>query len=302
MDKSGPRANKGKKRLRRVIMGLLAASPFRQDDRRVLPGSTSQSKTFMVSFDDGPGPVSTPYILDQLRTIRNSAGEPLRTGFFLIGKDKSGTHLFDIWSATKKIHLPFTSRIRQDLYPDPGAEGNPELVSAITRDGHYALVHGAHHADLRRLSLKEVESEVLGCHEAILKTGTNGLRFFRPPYLNSPSIPPDSVLAKEGWQIISGIPSGDGNPFADEWSVTENCRKSIERALVHPAVLIFHDFRGLPDYRLDFSKIIIDLVDSGYPLVDFDPEIVGEWIFGPSLSSKAREAHPSGVKKVSLFS
>jgi peptidoglycan/xylan/chitin deacetylase (PgdA/CDA1 family) len=248
----------------------------------------------MVSFDDGPGPVSTPYILDQLRTIKNSSGGPLRAGFFLIGKDKSGTHLFDIWSATKRVHLPFTSGIRQGLYPDSGAEGNPELVRAIAREGHYALVHGAHHADLSRLNLKEVESEVLGCHESILKTGTNGPKFFRPPYLNSPSIPLDSVLAKEGWRMISGIPSGDGNPFADEWSVTESCRKSIERASVHPALLIFHDFRGLPDYRLDFRKIIIDLIGSGYPLVDFDPEIVGESILGHQYLRKPERPIPRG--------
>ena len=230
----------------------------------------------MISFDDGPTSLSTPYILEQLRAIKNSAGRPVAAGFFLIGKDKSGSRLFDIWSCEKKIRFPFTSRFRDDLCPDPGVEGNAGIVRAIERDGHYVLVHGQHHADLRRLNPEEVESEVLGCYEDLVKAGARPLRLFRPPYLSNPTIPSDSILIRDGWKIVSGVPSGDASPFAVEKSVVESCRKSIERASVYPVLLIFHDFRGLPGHRFDFKKIIGALIDSAYKLQDFDPETVGK--------------------------
>ena len=120
-----------------------------------------------------------------------------------------------------------------------------------------------------------MESEVLGCYEDLLKAGTRPLKFFRPPYLSNPALPPDSTLIRDGWKIISGVPSGDGSPFADEGSVVARCRKSIEQASVYPVLLIFHDFRGLPGHRFDFKRIIGALIDSAYELRDFDPEFVG---------------------------
>ena len=230
----------------------------------------------MLSFDDGPAPISTPYILDQLHGIKNCAGNPVRAAFFLIGKDKSGSRPFDIWSCEKKIHLPFGSRLRDDMCPDPGVVGNSEIVRAIENAGHYVFVHGEHHADLSRLSTAGVESEVLGCYQDLLEAGARPLKFFRPPYLSNPAIASNSILVKENWRIISGTPSGDGSPFATEGSLTESCKKSIERAVAYPVVLIFHDFRGRPGRRLNFRKIVTALIDSNYELEDFDPEKVSK--------------------------
>ena len=235
----------------------------------------SDAKSFMISFDDGPARLSTRYILEQFTAIKNSADRPVRVAFFLIGKDKSKSRAFDIWSCERKIRLPFFSRFRNDLCPDPGIGDNPEIVGAIELNGHYALIHGQRHADLSRLSSEEIESEVLACYEELQNAGAKPLRLFRPPYLSDPAIRSDSVLIRDGWKTVSGVPSGDGSPFADEGSVVDSCRKSIERAGSYPVLLIFHDFRGLPMHRLNFRRIIGALIDSGYELHDFDPEIVG---------------------------
>jgi peptidoglycan/xylan/chitin deacetylase (PgdA/CDA1 family) len=265
----------GRKRILGVILLLLVSFSSGKADGQPVLTSRSEGKSFMISFDDGPARSSTPYILGQLRGILNSAGYPVRVGFFLIGKDKSKSRIFDIWSCEKKIRLPFTSRFRDDICPDPGIEENPDIVRAIELDGHYVLVHGQHHADLSRLARDEVESEVLGCYEELMKAGARPLKFFRPPYLSNPAIPSDSILVREGWKIVSGVPSGDGSPFADEESVTKSCRRSIERAGTYPVLLIFHDFRGLPGHRFDFRKIIGTLTSSAYELLDFNPETMG---------------------------
>ena len=281
MKSSPPRKYTNRKRLPSVILLLLVSFSFGKTYAQSVLTNRSEAKSFMISFDDGPTRLSTPYILEQLHAIKNSAGHPARAGFFLIGKDKSGSRTFDIWSCEKKIRFPFTSRFRDDLCPDPSIEENPEIVRAIELDGHYALVHGQHHADLSQLNPKEVESEVLGCYEDLLKAGARPFRFFRPPYLSNPTLPSDSILIRDGWKSISGVPSGDGSPFAVEETVVEGCRKSIEQATVYPVLLVFHDFRGLPGHRFDFKRIIGALIDSGYELRDFDPEIVGKRLGDP---------------------
>jgi peptidoglycan-N-acetylglucosamine deacetylase len=258
-----------------ILLSVVVLFPFGRVLARSVPTERPERKSFMISFDDGPAPVSTPYILDQLRGIAGSAGNPVRAGFFLVGKDKKGSRTSDIWTCEKKIRLPFFSRYREDLCPDPGVEGNADIVRSIEREGHYVLVHGQHHADLRALSPTDAESEVSGCYEELRQAGVTPLPFFRPPYLSIPAVRSDSILMKDGWRIILGTPSGDGNPFATDETVIAECRSSIERATAYPVILIFHDFRGRPGHRLDFKRIIGALIDSGYELRDFDPEMVG---------------------------
>jgi peptidoglycan-N-acetylglucosamine deacetylase len=228
----------------------------------------------MISFDDGPCPQSTPHILDELRAIRNREGLPLRAGFFLIGKDKSGSRRFDIWAGRRKPRSPSASPSPRPSWPVPSAETYPEIVRAIEESGHYAMVHSQHHKDFTTCTVQEIEAEIAGCHETLVAAGAKPRRYFRPPYLSMPKIPLNSRLFKEGWRLITGISSGDTHPWATEDSVINCCMRRIKR---HngPVALIFHDFRGLPAYRLSIGTIVEGLVKAGYSIEDFDPDGLG---------------------------
>ncbi len=228
----------------------------------------------MISFDDGHRAGSPEYILDQLRGINNMGGEPVRAGFFLIGKDKSRSRWLDIWSCNRKIRFPFSSPVRLDLCPDPGVENNTAIVKAIEEQGHSIMVHSYRHANLADLTPEELEYEIIECYKALRKAGVSVFRYFRPPYMAVPAVPSDSLLRSQNWGLVLGTPSGDGSPFATEESVEINCKKILAQQTAWPALLVFHDFRGIPNHRFDFKRIIDNLVNSGYMLRDFDPQLV----------------------------
>jgi peptidoglycan/xylan/chitin deacetylase (PgdA/CDA1 family) len=230
----------------------------------------------MISVDDGPCPQSTPYILDELRTIRNREGLPLKAGFFLIGKDKSGSRRFDIWSGRRRLRS-FSPLGLGHPWPISSAQLYPEIVRTIEEAGHYAMVHSQHHKDFSTCSHEEIEAEITGCHETLVAAGAKPRRYFRPPYLSMPKIPLNSRLFREGWRLITGISSGDTHPWATEGSVINCCMRRIKRH--HgPVALIFHDFRGLPAYRLSVGTILEGLAKAGYSIEDFDPEGLGKQI------------------------
>ena len=48
--------------------------------------SATKSTEFMLSFDDGPLPVSTGRVLDILATLKAIDGTPVKAGFFPTGR------------------------------------------------------------------------------------------------------------------------------------------------------------------------------------------------------------------------
>lgn len=270
------------------FLGRLPATSFDFVQTFYLGKRRQTTSGLMISFDDGPSPLSTPYILQELRAIRNREGLPVKAGFFLIGKDKLGSRRFDIWSGRRQVRRASSNRMRNHLWRAPSAENHPEIVRAIQEAGHCVLVHSQHHKDLAACSLQEIETEVIGCHETLVAAGAKPARYFRPPYLSMPAIPPDSRLIKEGWKIISGISSGDAHPWATEESVVECCIRRIKRGQGR-VVLIFHDFRSLPAHRLDIGKIIEGLTRAGYSMEDFDPEVLAVPLMPQRLRSAIRK-------------
>ncbi len=95
-----------------------------------------------LTFDDGPHPKITPWILDHLARVGATAT------FFLVGK-------------------------QVDLYP--------ELVREIVARGHTVASHSYTHRDMRPLPALEVERELVRSRAAIRRaTGVN-VTLFRPP-------------------------------------------------------------------------------------------------------------------------
>ena len=228
-----------------------------------------KGKEFMITFDDGPGPVSTPYILDQLKNIKKADGTPVKAGFFLVGQDKSRTAYWDIWKCTFWRLVPWWPA---DMCPDPGVISNPNIVRRIAKEGHFIGIHTQHHPDLEKLRPEDVNSEIIDCYTAIQSAGVTPMKIFRSPYLHDPRNIPGSL---RDWKKVRGEPTGDANPFISEKAVIGNCKKKMKQAN-KPVIFFFHDFRGLPSHRFNFENIVNELVKEGYELADFDPSIASQ--------------------------
>jgi peptidoglycan/xylan/chitin deacetylase (PgdA/CDA1 family) len=224
----------------------------------------TKSTKFMITFDDGPRPISTPDILDQLKTITKADGTRVRAGFFLIGENKSRATLVDVWKC--------------DFYgvcPDPSVIENPLIVKRIAKEGHWIGIHTQHHPDLSELSPREVTTEISDCYKAIVRAGVLPDKAFRPPYLNDPHVAVDLV---GNWTMIGGnctddwLPDWILEPLGGEEWVIKRCRAILRESTDSTVILIFHDHRGLPESRFDFHNIIMhELVEKdGFVLVDFE--------------------------------
>ncbi len=95
-----------------------------------------------LTFDDGPHPKVTPWILDHLDRVGAKAT------FFLVGK-------------------------QVDLYP--------ELAREIVRRGHQVGSHSYTHRNMRQLSPLEIERELVRSRAAIRRATGVSITLFRPP-------------------------------------------------------------------------------------------------------------------------
>lgn len=100
------------------------------------------SKQVAITFDDGPHPLITPWILDEL----DKWG--VKATFFLVGKQVT-------------------------LYP--------ELVREIRRRGHTVGSHSHAHLSLRHLSLSECEQDLVKSRLALREACGETVKLFRPP-------------------------------------------------------------------------------------------------------------------------
>ncbi|MBY0357804.1 MAG: polysaccharide deacetylase family protein [Candidatus Obscuribacterales bacterium] len=103
----------------------------------------TQTKPVHLTFDDGPHPETTPYLLELLEK------ENIKATFFLIGKQ---------------------------------AEKHPELVSQIDKAGHKLGNHSYSHKFLPYLSNKKIEQEIDQASHCILEATGSAPLLFRPPY------------------------------------------------------------------------------------------------------------------------
>ncbi len=100
------------------------------------------ARTVALTFDDGPHPAMTPFILDLLDRYH------MKATFFLVGKQAA-------------------------MYP--------KLVREIARRGHDIGCHSYTHCDLRRLDQRGVEQELVKSRAAIRQACGQTVTLFRPP-------------------------------------------------------------------------------------------------------------------------
>jgi peptidoglycan/xylan/chitin deacetylase (PgdA/CDA1 family) len=96
-----------------------------------------------LTFDDGPCPKTTPYLLDLL------AQEEVSATFFVIGAH---------------------------------AEKHPQLLERIAQAGHTVGSHGYSHQALPLMTTKSMESDLARAKETLQSITGTAPYFFRPPY------------------------------------------------------------------------------------------------------------------------
>jgi len=244
---------------------------------------TAKTKEFMITFDDGPLPGVTPSIVDELKQFRVN-GEPVRAGFFMVGKNAPWLH------------------IKMEYWRQKGSIEDYETITRYVADaGHLIGNHTQHHAwfyaweyyqswdqfafdpireYLRRYESKVdfVKDEIVQCNAAIQKaTGVTPLKIFRPPYLdNAREI--HEAAEQLGFTIIFGQLTGDSNPYARLGDIQKRLLGILNRwKKEEPVVLVFHpepmrgpDKRTMTYYYL--SEIINFLLKNGFALAHFDPD------------------------------
>lgn len=102
----------------------------------------TNQKAIYLTFDDGPIPELTPWVLDLLDDYQAKAT------FFCVGQN---------------------------------VEKNPEIFQRIIRAGHTLGNHTQHHLNGKKTSLEDYLADVLATDEAMKKHDVNS-PYFRPPY------------------------------------------------------------------------------------------------------------------------
>lgn len=102
----------------------------------------TNEKVVALTFDDGPSPVWTPKILDELKRA------DVKATFFMLGK-----HVADY----------------------------PQIAKRVAQEGHEIENHGYTHRVLIYYKMDELESEIKDTEKIIKEVTGQTTRFFRPP-------------------------------------------------------------------------------------------------------------------------
>ncbi|MDQ5930753.1 MAG: peptidoglycan-N-acetylglucosamine deacetylase [Bacteroidota bacterium] len=187
-----------------------------------LPNANNQ---IYLSFDDGPTPEVTQWVLDQLQEYQAKAS------FFCIGKN---------------------------------IEKEPELFQKIVQQGHTIGNHTFDHLNGWKTSTKDYLENIDKCQAMIEKTAakkTPVSKFFRPPYgkLKNDQI---NELKKKGYKIIMwDVLSADFDTSISK----EKCLENVVANIKPGSIIIFHDsIKALPNLKFALPKVLDFINQNNY--------------------------------------
>jgi peptidoglycan/xylan/chitin deacetylase (PgdA/CDA1 family) len=156
----------------------------------------------VLSFDDGPSPVTTKKVLDAL------AAECVKANFFIVGEH---------------------------------AKERPDLVRRAYQDGHAIGTHSQTHADLARLSFANGTGEIsdgIRSVQAALGPNETVAPFFRAPYLQMTSELEQFLIKRALMLWSSDIDPEDWRPQSPK-NVVEYVLSSLETRRL--GIILLHD-------------------------------------------------------------
>jgi len=189
----------------------------------------ADGKKIFLTFDDGPTPEVTPWVLEELKKYNAKAV------FFCIGEN---------------------------------VESHPEIFSEIIRQGHVAGNHTMHHLNGWKISSKKYLEDTKQCDE-ILRTHqsqTSNFKLqtflFRPPYGR---ITPSqySSLKKNHRIVMWDVLSRD----YDENFSAEKCLQRIIRKSKLGSIIVFHDsVKAKKNLRYVLPRVLEYFSEKGFSL------------------------------------
>jgi peptidoglycan/xylan/chitin deacetylase (PgdA/CDA1 family) len=185
--------------------------------------STTEKKIFLT-FDDGPIPEITDWVLDQLKVYNAKAT------FFCIGNN---------------------------------IEKNPEVFARIIEGGHAIGNHTFNHVKGWNTSNKIYVKEVALCEEIIQKTSTfvQNSKLFRPPY-GKIRISQSKKLRKLGYKIIMwDVLSADYNNELTKENCLENVLNHLEPGSI---IVFHDSIKAFKNLEYVLPKTLQFLSENGY--------------------------------------
>lgn len=180
-----------------------------------LPNS---DQTVYLTFDDGPTPEVTRWVLDQLHQYHAKAT------FFCIGEN---------------------------------IEKHPELFSEILEKGHAIGNHTFNHLNGWHTGVQDYIKNVRFCEESIIKNNTSKPRLFRPPY-GKLKFSQSKKISKLGYKIVMwDVLSADFDTKVSPEKCTDNVLRNIRPGSVvifHDSEKAFENLKHALPRTLEFLK------------------------------------------------
>jgi len=156
-------------------------------------GTAGAQPRLFLTFDDGPCPKTTPYLLEVL------AEEQVQATFFIIGAH---------------------------------AERHGDLVQQVAAAGHTVGSHGYSHRPFPLMSTKDMESDLARANETLRSITGQAPRFFRPPYGVLDERGARCLSEQEMKTVYWGVVTEDWLPIGAKRVVARVERKLSNNALI----------------------------------------------------------------------
>lgn len=179
---------------------LLAEGPRRDPDRG--------RRLVSFTYDDGPGPRSTPALLRELDKHH------VKATFFLIGEYLTGK--------------------------DTRAEQVREAAARLVREGHTVASHGLSHRLLTTLPNAEAKRQIEEAHERIAAVTGVTPTLFRPPYGGLDAFSA-GVVVDHGYRLVLWSIEAQDMVRDDEDGIYEDLRRQIEYG--EGGIVLLHDIK-----------------------------------------------------------
>ena len=192
---------------------------FKKAFRRAIWRIPSERQTLFLTFDDGPTPDVTEYVLEQLNPYQAKAT------FFVVGRQ---------------------------------VENHPDLFSKLMNEGHSVGNHTFDHLSGWNSSLEEYLTDVQKGEEVMIRRGyqNKGSFLFRPPY--GRLTPRQYQKLKDRkvvmWEIVSGDFEKQLN-LKRAWNAIKKSR-SGDILVFHDSQKAFHNLKELLPRTLDYFSAL----------------------------------------------
>ena len=192
--------------------------------KRIWAFSDSQNKVYLT-FDDGPIPEVTPWVLKTLREYRAKAT------FFCIGEN---------------------------------IQKHPELFQKLLSEGHSIGNHTFHHLKGTKTSLKGYLEDVALGQDQIAKHTTQNPKkpkLFRPPYGRMTHSQAKSLLGEEYQIIMWTVLSYDWDLKVSP----EQCLQNVIKNLQPGSIVVFHDsLKAKNNLEFALPKVLAYIREKGW--------------------------------------